>query len=159
MLVVTQPRTIKKIHEKGFFDYQKRYLSVADNATITLQLKAINKQMHLIITTDAEGKTYFDSYRSTTYTDDGVEADTFNRFIDNAPDAECKIYETPTVDVLGSGRFQKLILGGTGPRTTGSSSGNGIESVLDVGQNLYLVWTNKSGQAKDYGITVEWYEE
>ena len=148
----------RHIHKKNFFDYQKRFLNLADDGTIELLLKATTKQMHLIITVDAEGKSYFDSYVGGTYSD-GTLQTSFNRFIDNAPAASGGIYLTPTVSTVGTVRFEKLILGGTGPQSTGASGGSRVESILDVNTELLIVITNKSGQAKDYGITIEWYEE
>ena len=157
--IVSMTDTKAIINEKRYFDYQERFLDVADDATITFKLSAVTKDMHLVIIVDAEGKSHLDSYENTTFSTNGTEQTTFNRFIDNAPDATSKIYLTPTVTTIGDKRFSKLILGGTGPQSTGSTGGVFVESVLSKGYDLYLVITNKSGQAKDYGVTIEWYEE
>jgi len=157
--LVTMSDVTNHIHEKQYFDYQKRFLAVANDGTVTLKLEATTKDMHVIANLDVEGKAYFDSYVDTVYTDDGTLQDTFNRFIDDAPAALSKIYLTPTVSDNGTQRFQKLIAAGSRPFSTGASTGGRVESIVAKGFNVYLVITNKSGSAQDFGVTIEWYEE
>jgi len=148
----------ENIHNKNMFDWQKIFFSVADDDYIYLSLRPQTKEMHLIVTIEAEGKAIFKSYSDTTWTADGTEGDTFNRYINDAPDADSKIYYGGIVDTLGDQRFDKLILGGTGPRSTGSTSSDRIESVLQPLKELTIAVQNISGLAKDFGMSIEWYE-
>lgn len=149
----------QRIHKKEFYDSQKRVLDIADDGTFSLLIEAQKKEMHLIIITDAEGKSHFDSYVDPTVTDKGTELTAFNRYIDGAPKATGTVYLNPTATANGTQRFEKLILGGLGPNSTGATGGESrVESILDPGHSLLIVVTNVSGQTKDYGVTVEWYE-
>lgn len=157
--VVTISENEQAIHDGRTYDYQERFLAVANDATIEIILEATTKDMHLVVITDAEGKTYFDSFGNPTYTG-GTDGNVFDRKIgENVPSATGLVKVSPTITDDGDTRFEQLILGGTGPQSTGGTKGSRSESILTAGNKLLIRWTNKSGQAKDYGISVEWYEE
>lgn len=149
----------QKIHSGNFYDYQKVSEDLADGAILLTSLRANTKDLHVIITIDAEGKSRLKSYVNTTWSDDGSAGSIFNRFIDDAPITTANVYYGGTVSILGTLRFDKLLLGGTGPRSTGATSGQRVESVLSQGNELTISIENVSGSAKDVGVTIEWYEE
>ena len=150
----------QKIHTKKYFDAQKRYLDVANNASIGVVITATTKNLHLVAEISAEGKSWLDSYIGTTFSAEGTLLPTFNRYgSPTSPKATAILKENPTVDSLGTQRFQKLILGGTGGQSTGATSGDRVESIIEKGQTIYVELTNKAGTAKDVGIIIEWYEE
>jgi len=146
------------IHRKEYFDVQKVYTGVANASKVRFNIVATTKDLHLVFTTDAEGKSRFRSYIGTTFSAPGTELPEFNRYIDEAPDPTGQVFENPTVTLLGTQRFDKLILGGLGPQSTGQSSGSRVETILAAGNSVYVEIENVSGQSKDIGITVEWYE-
>jgi hypothetical protein len=148
----------KKIHDKKFYDYQEIFFAVPNNGVIRLSMRSADISCHLTIILDCEGKAYFRSYSDTTYIDEGTAGYIFNRFIDDAPPSTATVRENVVVDQLGQRRFRKLILGGTGPQSSGASNGSRVETVLCHNHELYFEITNVSGQAKDIGVTLEWYE-
>ena len=150
----------ENIHDKNFWDSQYIFDDVANDGVAYISIRATQcKEMHFTVAVDAEGKCLFKSYVNTTWADDGIEGDIFNRYINGAPDATGLIYYAGTPDVLGTQRFQKLILGGLGPQSTGSSAqGSRVESVLDPGNEITIEITNVSGNVKDFGVIIEWYE-
>ena len=148
----------ERIHVKKMFDFQRVFLDTANNSVIYVSIRPQLVEAHLVITINAEGKSWFKSYVDSTWTSDGTLGTTFNRHIDLAPPADALVYYSGTPNVLGTQRFDKLLLGGTGPQSSGTSGSERIETVIDEGRELTIAITNKSGQAKDIGIELEWYE-
>ena len=148
----------QEIHNKNYFDFQRVFEDVADNNSVYVSIRPTTKSAHLIVTTEAEGTCRFKSYVDTTWTADGTIGNVFNRYINDAPTADTVVYYDGTVGTLGVLRFDQLIAGGTGPRSTGGSGGNRVESILGAGHEITIELTNTAGQTKDIGITVEWYE-
>jgi hypothetical protein len=146
------------IHRGECFDVQKVYAGVANAGKVRFNTIAGAKAMQVTVTVDAEGKARFRSYAGTTFSAPGTSLATFNRDLGEAQPATGSVRENPTVGVLGAQRFDKLILGGLGPQSTGLSSGQRVETIIPAGLSLYVEIENVSGQAKDIGITVEWYE-
>lgn len=149
----------RHIHKKEYFEYQERFIDVADDGTIHIRFVADAKELHAVLSIDAGGDAWFDSYVDSTYTDPGTEKTPFNRYIDTAPASDGKVYLTPTVDVLGTKRFERLIIGGSGQKTSGGSTASRVESILAPGHTLDLIITNKAGATKDIGVAIGWYEE
>lgn len=155
----TIDNTLDLIHKKKLYDFQKTFFAVADDAKLYFSIRPTTKNAHLVVTITAEGKSLFKSYADTTWTSDGTKGTVFNRYINDAPIATTDIYYGGVPNVIGTMRFDELIIGGVGPRSTGGSSGSRTESILDFGHTLTIEIENVSGQAKDYGVTIEWYEE
>lgn len=147
-----------RVNNKEYFVYMHRFENVANDGTVTISMRAITKAMHLVVTTYVEGKVIMKSFHGSTFTDDGTAGNIFNRFIDNAPSPTGQIYQGGTVDVLGSARFDVMIPAGSGPQSSGNIAIDGSQSVLEVGEELTIQWTNVAGQVRDIGVAIEWYE-
>ena len=154
----------QKIHEgKGFVaNYIQN--AVPDNNIRRLRLTAANNRaMHVVIGIDVTGKFSFKTYEGTTYTvqgtaPDGTTLTAFNRILGR--DGRSGIVRhNPTVDELGALRASRIIPGGTGPQSTGTTASERWESIIPPGHDLLLVFQNLSGQAKDLDVTIDWYEE
>ena len=148
----------ERIHAKKMFDFQKVFLSTANGSVTYVSIRPQLVEAHLVITLDCEGKSYFKSYVDSTWTTNGTLGTIFNRHINDAPEADAIVYYDGTPNVLGMLRFDKVILGGLGPQSTGASGTQRIETVVDEGKELTIAVTNVSGQTKDLGISLEWYE-
>ncbi len=151
-----------KIHEGVTFtaDYLKE--AVANDGFERVHIKAVDKHIHLVIKSDVGGKFTFKTYSDTTYTalgtlSNGVNLTKYNRKI-GGDNSNALVYFAPTVNALGTLRVNTLLPGGTGPQTTGASDGSRVETIIPAGHDLLLVYQNKSGQAKDMSVTLEWYE-
>ena len=148
----------EQIHRKNYFDFTHVFAAILDDGFVRLSIRPQTKEAHLIVTVSAEGKALFKSYVDTTWSADGTAGSTFNRYINDSPDADTLIYYGGTMDVVGTMRFDTLVLGGLGPQSTGATSGSRVESVLDSGHELTIEIQNVSGQSKDIGVVIEWYE-
>lgn len=151
----------EKIHEGVFFDAQHVFATVANNGKVYLRFKTTTKEAHLTIALSVDGNTLFKSYIGTTYTADGTEITAFNRLIDSGSEETptVEVYHTPTIDTLGTSRFNQFIPGGSGPLSTGITGSDRIETIISAGKDILIELTNVSGVSQDYiGIVAEWYE-
>lgn len=158
-VVQTSVKT-NRIHEKQVYDAQYVYEDVVNNGIVYMSIRCPNTaDAHLVVIANVEGKARFKSYKNTTWADDGTEVESFNRYIDGAKPSIVEVYQGGTVDTLGEARFDILIPAGSGPLSSGSSFGGDSESVLSHDNELTIEITNQSGNTKDIGISIEWYEE
>lgn len=153
-------------HDGNTFTANYLETAVANNGTASLLFKPnSDKTAHVVITLECEGKTSFKTYSGTTFTSNGTTAGVdakltkFNRYPSYAKPSGVEVYYGPTVNVLGSLRGNRRIYGGTGPNSIGTSLiGQRVESIVGPGGNLYIELVNISGQAKDIGAVIDWYE-
>lgn len=150
----------RKIENKEVYDFQYIFTGVAAGAKVYVSLRTpSNARMHLVVVTTTEEDAVFKSYQNTTWTADGTQGDTFNRFINEAPASVCEIYYGGTPNVLGSNRFNILLPGGSGPFSSGASVRSDSESILAESQELTIEVENTSTGAQDINVTLEWFEE
>ena len=152
----------REIHEGEFYEFGQTFLAVADNATVGLRFLTGAKNFHYGIEVIAEGKSFADIYKGTTYTGDGTGITPINNNDASSETALLTAFHTPTVDILGSLLTPEngiLILGGTGPLSVGGSVKADEERVTALNTDYLIEITNVSGQAKDITILVAGYEE
>lgn len=148
---------LHNIHQGNVYTISKTWLSVADDSSAMLRVKSNGSQLHFEIYTATEGKAYLMTYAGTTYSDTGTVYTPFNRLIGSTNTSSAIITYDPTVSNLGSLRGDDL-LGATGATKAGGSTSQ-IESVLMPNKEFLLRVQNKSGQAKDINIIINYIEE
>lgn len=150
-----------KIHQGAMFDADKVFLSVANNTSSYMCIKSTTREVHLTIAISTEGTCYVNSYIDTTYTDCGTQITAFNRKIDDGSEASptAEVYHTPTIEDLGTQRYEQLLPGGSRNFAQGGSGSSRIETILYPGKELLVEITNVSGSTIDQGVVFEWYEE
>ena len=151
--------THKKVHEGKIWDAQKTFSISSNGGEILFRIKATTKNLHIIFNVTAGADARFESYYGTTYTDDGIAVPIFNRIVNGITGETAEVYHTPTVNVLGTQRFDKFIPGGSGRQSSGGSDQSRIETIISAGQELLIKVVNLSSQTENAGITAEWYEE
>lgn len=150
-----------KVHEGNVFIVSKIFTSVANDGYADLRIKTgANKDAHAEIFISTEGKAYAYSYSGTTYTVDGTQLTAINRNSNFTGGNETIAYHTPTINVLGTQRFEQMMGGGVGVgnQLAGSLSER-LETVHKVNSDILIRVQNKAGTAKDISMYVVWYEE
>lgn len=155
---------VEDVHRKvglgELFTASKTFLSVPNLDYVRMVIKAgSSKTTHYVFSVAAEGKCYLKTILNSTYTVNGTEVTPFNRYVDSSNVFSGKIYHTPTVNVEGSVRGDDMIPGGGTPQAAGASSIAVIESVLGTDDNMLIQIQNVSGQAKDFNVVINFYEE
>jgi len=150
------------VHSGEFYTASYQELAVANNGVVRLRLTAGTNYCHVVATFTAEGKTRVKSYLGTTYTDagtapDGTKLTVFNRKTSGGLPTTLIKYN-PTVNVLGALRINETIFSGTGPKTTGSTGGDRVETNTAPTHDILIVLTNVSGSAQDIEVQLDWYE-
>ncbi len=158
MLTINTDLTHEKVHEGISFVSNTLFTSVADSDSVYVRFKATTKAMHIIFKVEVEGKSFLKTYEGTTYTDDGTAVNVFNRVVGGGVTETGEVYKTPTIDVLGAQRGNRLIPAGRGGTATGGSGGNRVESIILPGNELLIEVENASGQSRDIDIVADWYE-
>jgi len=112
---------------------------------------------HIIILIESEGKSIFNTYANSTYTDVGTVKSGFNRKTSGGThDADINI--NPTIDDIGDKRGDRLILGGTRGQTTGATGGDPLISDIDKNTSFLISLTNVASSSKDIGLVLDWHE-
>lgn len=145
------------IHDGRYFDSMLTSLALANDATFYLHFKSPTLYVHLIAEVSAMGECLFKTYLATTYSAPGTVVPVFSRVVGGSYTSDMQVWHTPTITLLGTARFDKLIVGGTGPQSTGGSASQRVETIIAANTDILLSLKNVSGQAKDIGISLEWY--
>lgn len=144
------------------FDSNYLEMAVANDASIKLLVTTWNVKMHFKATVVCEWKAYYKSYIGWTYTGGTAPDNTKLSVLARNATVNYTSWVTlkywPTVSVLGTQRANLLIIGGTWPHSTGGTSGTS-ESIIWPNTTFLIDLQNKSGQAKDMQVILEWYEE
>ena len=148
----------QEVHEGGLFTVNYIFEDVENNAYATIAIVTGAKQFHGIATVDCEGKAYLNTYSGATLSANGTEITQFNRNATSPNTPVSKIYHTPQMKSNGTIRFDRLVLGGLGPLSTGSQGGDREESIFAPNTKTLLRIQNISGQTKDFGVALDWYE-
>lgn len=158
--VIISDDDLRAIDEQTFWSFQKRYAELDAEETITFLIAAgATKEMHVYLTIDATSAAYFDSYQESTITNNGTARTVFDMYINpgETPSPEGVIYETPTVAVAGTKRFEKVIPAG-GKFSSGGTGGLRTKTILAPGVKLYTVITNKTANGT-LGVSWDFYEQ
>lgn len=156
----------KEIDDFNYFEAHITHKEVANNGVVYFYIKPPeNITAEMIFKITAEGKAYFESYENITSISGASDLANFNRKIAGervSSDVEIKTGIEGTVTVIGNTslnrRFDDLIEGGTGPRTTGETQEDSLGTELVGGNNLLIAVTNASGNTKDITISCGWFE-
>lgn len=165
MNVLSIDVTHQKVHEG--VSYTANYLkkAVANNGFLRLHFKTGIASAHLVIELECEGKVYFRTYSGVTFTDEGnppselltSELTLFNRLVCATNGNKTNVFSDP-VFTGGLLRGNRMLPFGTGGTASGGSSSSRIESIICPNSSFVIELQNVSGQARDLGIVLDWYE-
>jgi hypothetical protein len=155
-----------KVHEG--VSYTANYLekALASNGYMRIHVKTGAKSAHALIEVESEGKVYFRTFSDSTVTVDGTGPGTgdadkltlFNRCGCCSNGNKTQIFYTPTYSNIGLKRGNRIFPFGTGGTAVGGSAGSRIESIFAPNTSYILEIQNVSGQARDIGVVIDWYE-
>ena len=150
-------------HEGEAYSISHGFIAVADDAHADMLIRTGAIDVHIVAEIEGEGKAYAFLYEVPTITLDGtplVPRNKYRSHNDNDPEqSSVLIFHTPTVGAVGTQLLTELITGGSGPQSIGSRGGRSAEWVLKKNTDYLFRVTNKTGQAKDFTIHPEWYEQ
>lgn len=148
------------INEGNFFTASKLFAAVADSGYAYMRIKNGAKYCFFSFSVAVTGKAYIATHLGTTYTADGTAALLVNRNTTAGLDSPAAVvYHTPTINVLGTTRFEDLIPGGEHVQTrVGSVGGASIGTKLAPSQDLLIAVQNKSGAAIDASVVINFFE-
>lgn len=131
----------------------KRITSLADDGFARIRIKApADKKVALVLTLNATGKVYYNSYLNSTYTSNGTTISIFNRKTDILSQPSTLAYLNPTIDILGVQRSEDLLAGSTGPNKIGGSIADGTATFLMPGDDILLEIQNKVGSSQTIDV-------
>lgn len=150
----------QETHDQNTFVSSMVFSALANNGYARMRITApATKDAHLNITVDAGGECLFKTYRNSTYTVAGTAMTPFNRVTASVLAPLSLVKHTPTINVAGTSRGGRLITGGTGGNSIGSNNSTRFETIVSAGDDLLIEVQNISGNAKNFGIVLDWYEE
>ena len=160
--LVTMDVAHHKVHKGLFFTANLLQKAVLNNGFVRLYLKTCEERTaHILITLDVEGKCYFKSYSDPVVSNVGTGPDATNLTVFNRRGVNGNtmlVYYAPTF-TGGTLRGNRLIPAGTGGLAIGSTLSTEIETIISRGTGFIIELQNVSGQSRDLGISVNWYEE
>jgi len=149
----------EETHEGNLFTASHVFRNVTNGSTIYFRIaNGATKYAHATYFVTCGGESILNSYSGTTYTNTGTLSPGTNRnsVSTNTPTLNC--YYSPTVNTLGTLRADELINGGSGPQSVGATGGSRSETILNFNSDILLAITNISGNTKNFGVVVSWYE-
>ena len=157
----------QKVHEGVSYTVNYLEKALANNGYARLHVKTGARSAHIIIDVEAEGKAYFrsisdpvvtvDGTAPTTSTDIGTKLTLFNRCGHCSNGNTSQVFFGPTF-TGGSLRGNRMFPFGVGGTAVGGSSQSRVESILAPNKSYIFEVQNVSGQARDVGIVLDWYE-
>lgn len=167
MLEVSIDLAHQKVHEGVSYTVNYLEKALANNGYARLHIKTGAKSVHLIIEVEAEGKVYFRTISDPVVTVDGTapseviapgtKLTQFNRRGVDIETSTTQIFHTPTF-TGGKLRGNRIFPFGTGGTAIGGQSTGRVESVLSPNKSFIVELQNVSGQARDVGTVLDWYE-
>jgi hypothetical protein len=152
----------KKCHDGVFYTHSSLHAALADNANLNHLIRVGANAAHTSFSISGGGDAYFYLYEDTTVSSNGTAAFVFNANRSSANTNLTLINEGPTITADGTQLLSALLIGGAGGNAVGGTDGSpvrlGSEIILDANTNYLLRLTNKSGQARDFSISIGWYE-
>ena len=159
--------THQKVHEGVTFTANYLEKALANNVYARLHVKTGAKSAHILIESESEGKVYFRTISGATITADGtaptdvIADDTkltlFNR-VSGSPIANTtQVFHTPTF-TGGKLRGNRMFPFGTGGTATGGQASSRVESIVPANTSIIIELQNVSGQTRDIGLVLDWYE-
>lgn len=148
--------------------YTANYLekAVASNGFARLHIKTGARAAHALLELECEGKVYFRTFSGPTITGDGTGPGTgdldkltlFNRCGSCSNGNTTQAFYGPTYSAIGAKRGNRMLPFGTGGTAVGGQASSRVESVFNPNASYIIEIQNVSGQARDIGIVVDWYE-
>jgi hypothetical protein len=167
MLEVSIDLVHQKVHEGVSYTVNYLEKALVNNGFARLHVKTGAKSAHIIIDVEAEGKMYFRSISEPVVTVNGtgpsdvIAADTkltlFNRCGVCLNGNKTLVFHTPTF-TGGKLRGNRMFPFGTGGTAVGGASQSRIESILQPNASYIIEVQNVSGQTRDVGMVLDWYE-
>jgi hypothetical protein len=157
---ITIPVEHHRIHNGQAFFATHYFSAVANDASAELLIRA-NSGMHCLYEIAAGGDVEVNIFEEPTATADGpvVTHSNRNRYSTNASNSVITHSPTISVDGVNLGGGGKLIPGGSGGNAGGGSDGGfGRELTCRSGRAYLVRSTNRSGQARDMSISLDWYQ-
>lgn len=138
----------------------KTFNPVTDGQSVLVRAKTGAKYLHLYVDLQTKGEWIFKSYFNSTYTDDGIPLDIIKRKTDSKEIVLSNFYHTPTVNALGTVRFDYMF-GSSGNPVNQSSSQfkDGFESIFEPNSDILIELTNNSGVDQYISEIFNFYEE
>lgn len=164
--LVTIPIEHYKVHNGE--SYTANYLekNLANDGYMRIHIKTGSKSAHIMIDVESEGKVYFRSFSNPAITADGTGLGTtisdkltlFNRCGNCANGNTTQVFYNPTVEDYGDMRGNRVFPFGEGGTAPGGSNSTRIESIFNANSSYIIEIQNVSGQSRDTGIVLDWYE-
>lgn len=150
-----------EIHEGQYYTANKLFKTVANGSFSDIHLvTGATKYPNMVLTVQAEAKSYVSIYRGTTYTGIGTTLTIANNNGNSTNTTESAAYYTPTVNALGTLMYEDFVAAGSGSRRVGADLSSRSEWILRPSTD-YLVRVQNvggSGVTSDTAITLSYYE-
>ena len=148
------------IHRGLFFSVVHTFKSVADEAYAYMRISTGDTEIHPFIGVAATGLAYFAIYRDANVSGGTPLLITHHKDeTDRRGVLDCAFYHTPSVDSNPGTLWmpERLIQGGTGPKTTGGATGLREELYFKEDTEYLIAVQNNGGAAKDIEIELGFY--
>ena len=161
--------TIDVVHQKVHegISYTVNYLekSLESNGYMRLHVKTGSRSAHILMQVEGEGKLYFRTFSTPTVTVDGTAPGTttsdkltlFNRCGSCDNGNTTQVFYDPTF-TGGAMRGNRVFPFGTGGTAVGGQDLSRVESIFHPNSSYIIEVQNVSGQTRDVGIVLDWYE-
>lgn len=142
--------------EGYLFGAEVRNGTLANDATIFIQIEATTKPVELVFGANVEALTWVDSYIGTTLTTP-TTLTAYNYKPSSTETATAVVRTATAASVAGTQRGNNQTGSGSGGNAVGGSS-TSRPSTLAPGEKLTLKLTNKGGTSKSVSLAVYWTE-
>jgi len=149
------------VHREKFYSVGHLFATVADDSYVrVLVINGHNYDLHIGFEVVAEGNSYIKGFRGGTFSNNGTGLTEMNHVGKSARTSNAEGFHTPTVSGAGTQIVPTtLIVGGSGPKTSGGGAKSLAEYIIPSADNFYVEVQNKGGATKDISINISWYEE
>jgi hypothetical protein len=151
-----------KVHEGKYFTHSSLHLSVGSNANVDHLIVVGANAVHASFALAGFGDAYFYLYEGTVTSINGTPAPSFNNNRSSANVPTVNLYDAPTITTIGTQLAATLLIGGAGGNAVGGKDGGpvrtGGEIILAANTKYLFRFTNKSGQTRDFSLSIGWYE-
>lgn len=133
------------------------YTGLSTGDVLYGHIKATTKDLIPIISLTSTGDTILNSYENTTYTDDGNSVPIFNYLVGGEDNSTAGIYSAPTIDTLGTQRFNQFLPGGSKKSSSGVVQAGSV-SIIQKGEDILMELQYLGETNGKIGVEIIWYE-